>query len=116
MITETQVVQFDSIPLDCGTLLAPVDVAYETYGELNASKTNAILVLHAFSGDAHAAGEDKETGSLGWWDDMLAREEGSIPTSTSSFVPMCFRAAEVRPGQVRSIPLPVARTRWRSRP
>src|SRR5579863_9555517 len=76
MITETQVVQFDSIPLDCGTLLAPVDVAYETYGELNASKTNAILVLHAFSGDAHAAGEDKETGSLGWWDDMIGPGRG----------------------------------------
>ena len=36
MITETQFVQFDSIPLDCGAALAPVDVAYETYGELNA--------------------------------------------------------------------------------
>ena len=56
MITETNIVQFDSIPLDSGATLAPVDVAYETYGELNAAKTNAILVLHAFSGDAHAAG------------------------------------------------------------
>ena len=76
MITETRIAQFDSIPLDCGTLLAPVDVAYETYGELNANKTNAILVLHAFSGDAHAAGEDKETGSLGWWDDMIGPGRG----------------------------------------
>ena len=63
MITETQLVQFDSIPLDCGSVLAPVDVAYETYGELNARGTTRILVLHAFTGDAHAAGTDKESGA-----------------------------------------------------
>ena len=60
MITEAATAAFDSIELDCGATLAPVEVAYETYGELNAGKTNAILVAHAFSGDAHAAGE------LGW--------------------------------------------------
>src|SRR5277367_5364172 len=65
MITDSQIVQFASISLDGGATLAPVDVAYETYGELNASKNNAILVLHAFSGDAHAAGEG------GWWTNMI---------------------------------------------
>ena len=63
--------RFDSISLDNGTTLAPVEVAYETYGELNAAKTNAILVLHAFSGDAHAAGISAETGKPGWWDNMI---------------------------------------------
>ena len=53
------IVRFDSISLDSGATLAPVDVAYETYGELNATKSNALLVLHAFSGDAHAAGIDE---------------------------------------------------------
>lgn len=71
MLTETQVVQFPSLSLDSGDIIAPVDVAYETYGELNASRTNAILVLHAFSGDAHAAGVSKETGQAGWWDSMI---------------------------------------------
>ena len=56
MIVETQLVRFDSLSLDCGATLAPVDVAYETYGELNPSRSNAILIVHAFSGDAHAAG------------------------------------------------------------
>src|SRR3982751_6291263 len=70
MVVETQSVQFESITLDCGRTLAPVDVAYETYGELNAAHTNAILVLHAFSGDAHAAEVDHE-GKPGWWVNMI---------------------------------------------
>ena len=54
MVSETCIVQFDALSLDCGETLAPVDVAYESYGELNAARTNAILLTHAFSGDAHA--------------------------------------------------------------
>ena len=71
MIVEASVVRFDSIALDSGATLAPVDVAYETYGQLNAERSNAILVLHAFSGDAHAAGISPETGKPGWWDNMI---------------------------------------------
>ncbi|HYL37950.1 MAG TPA: homoserine O-acetyltransferase [Bryobacteraceae bacterium] len=71
MITQTQLTRFDSITLDGGVTLAPVDVAYETYGELNAARSNAVLILHAFSGDAHAAGTDQESGNLGWWDNMI---------------------------------------------
>src|SRR5256884_7030335 len=70
MIVETYSARFDSIPLDNGAALTPVDVAYETYGELNEAKSNAILVLHAFSGDAHAAGVSHE-GKPGWWDNMI---------------------------------------------
>src|SRR5678809_810421 len=65
MITEVATVPFDELELDCGVTLAPVDCAYETYGTLNAAKSNAILVSHAFSGDAHAAGEG------GWWSNMI---------------------------------------------
>lgn len=71
MIVEASTARFDSIALDSGATLAPVEIAYETYGELNARKTNAILVLHAFSGDAHAAGISPETGKPGWWDNMI---------------------------------------------
>ena len=65
MVTEVCSCTFDSLELDCGATLAPVDVAYETYGELNPDRTNAILIVHAFSGDAHAAGEG------GWWSNMI---------------------------------------------
>ena len=71
MIVETKSVRFDSMSLDCGATLAPVEVAYETYGALNAARSNAILVSHAFSGDAHAAGISHETGKPGWWDNMI---------------------------------------------
>lgn len=70
-VVETQIVTFPSLPLDCGVTLMNVDVAYETYGTLNAEKSNAILVLHAFSGDAHAAGVSRSTGQPGWWSAMI---------------------------------------------
>lgn len=58
--------------LDGGKRLGPVTVRYETYGRLNENADNAVLVLHAFSGDAHVAGR---YGPLdprpGWWDDMV---------------------------------------------
>src|SRR3954449_7228114 len=46
----------DPLPLDCGRELYPVRVAYETYGTLAPARDNVILVCHALSGDAHAAG------------------------------------------------------------
>src|ERR1039458_3431795 len=71
MIVTADTVRFDSLPLDNGATLGPVEIAYESYGELNAAKSHAILVLHAFSGDAHAAGPGPEDGKPGWWDNMI---------------------------------------------
>jgi len=76
MIVERGSVSFDSITLDNGSTLAPVEVAYESYGQLNAAKSNAILIEHAFSGDAHAAGVDPDTGKPGWWDSMIGPGKG----------------------------------------
>jgi homoserine O-acetyltransferase/O-succinyltransferase len=78
------------VPLECGRELHPVRIAYETYGALSPARDNVILVCHALSGDAHAAGiarapsaastrdgfaaEDRDgsTGkALGWWDGMI---------------------------------------------
>ena len=71
MIVRTQTAQFEELPLDCGETLRALEVAYETYGALDADKSNAVVVLHAFSGDAHAAGISEEDGKPGWWDNMI---------------------------------------------
>ena len=58
--------------MDCGEKLSPVTVAYETYGELNAAGDNAILVCHALTGSAHAAGYlSSDPKSAGWWDSFI---------------------------------------------
>ena len=53
--------------LDSGARLAPLEVAYKTYGRLNADKTNAVLICHALTLDQHAASVHPTTGKPGWW-------------------------------------------------
>ncbi|MGA2142991.1 MAG: homoserine O-acetyltransferase [Brevinematales bacterium] len=60
------------IELDSGKRFGPISVAYETYGSLNDDKSNAILVCHALSGSAHAAGFHKSMGhNPGWWENFV---------------------------------------------
>jgi homoserine O-acetyltransferase/O-succinyltransferase len=61
----------DELLLESERTLGPITLAYETYGMLNRDKTNAILVVHALSGDAHAAGFHKGEPVPGWWDVMI---------------------------------------------
>ena len=72
-IVKTEYAHFDTeLQLESGRLLGPITLAYETYGELNADSSNAILVTHAWTGDAHAAGKHSEDDRKpGWWDDMI---------------------------------------------
>ena len=57
--------------LDCGAEIATVTVAYQTYGELNAEKSNAILLCHGLTGDQYLAGPHPVTGKPGWWDQLV---------------------------------------------
>ena len=59
------------LKLDCGIDLAPFQIAYQTYGELNADRSNAILVCHALTGDQHVANVHPVTGKPGWWETMV---------------------------------------------
>ena len=62
----------DALILDCGEKLFNVNIRYETYGKLNKEKSNAILIVHALTGDAHVAGyhTDKDK-KPGWWNEMV---------------------------------------------
>ena len=62
--------------LEGGRKLDTVTIAYETYGELNRERTNAILIVHALSGDANAAGFHRGARKPGWWDDMIGPGKG----------------------------------------
>jgi homoserine O-acetyltransferase/O-succinyltransferase len=61
----------EELTIDNGEKLGPITIAYETYGKLNDQRSNAVLILHALSGDAHAAGFHKGDDKPGWWDDMI---------------------------------------------
>jgi homoserine O-acetyltransferase len=62
----------EPLPLACGRSLADYDLAYETYGVLNAERSNAVLVCHALNASHHVAGHyADEPDNVGWWDNMV---------------------------------------------
>ena len=72
-IVEPQIVRFDKpLHLKNGTVLDSYELVYETYGELNEARSNAVLVCHALSGNHHLAGfyaDNPKSG--GWWNNMI---------------------------------------------
>lgn len=67
------------LPLDCGAALAPVDIAYETYGTLNPDKSNAVLICHALTGDQYVASTHPVTGKPGWWVRLVGKNKPVDP-------------------------------------
>ena len=72
--------------LDCEKSLAPFDVAYQTYGTLNADKTNAILICHALTADQYVASDHPITGKPGWWITLVGPGR---PIDTNRFFVIC---------------------------
>ncbi|MEM8743631.1 MAG: homoserine O-acetyltransferase [Pseudomonadota bacterium] len=76
----------EPLPLDCGVDLAPYSLAYQTYGELNADKSNAVIICHALTGDQHVANVHPVTGKPGWWETMVGPGK---PIDTDRFFVIC---------------------------
>ena len=74
------------LKLDCGVDLWPLQIAYKTYGELNADRSNAILICHALTGDQHVASENPVTGKPGWWEKVVGPGR---PIDTDRFFVIC---------------------------
>ncbi len=72
--------------MDCGVVLDHWQIAYQTYGELNASRSNAILVCHALTGDQYVASRNPITGKGGWWTAMIGPGK---PVDTDRFFVIC---------------------------
>ena len=83
-LVSPQVAHFEApLVLQCETTLPGFELTYETYGELNATRSNAVLVCHALSGDHHAAGfHTPEDAKPGWWDACIGPGK---PIDTSKF-------------------------------
>jgi homoserine O-acetyltransferase len=76
----------EPLMMDAGIALAPWQIAYQTYGTLNADKSNAVLICHALTGDQHVANENPVTGKPGWWLPMVGPGR---PVDTNRFFVIC---------------------------
>ena len=72
--------------LESGISIAPVPIAYQTFGKLNDQKSNAILVCHALTGDQYVAGKHPVTGRAGWWNHVVG---SGLPLDTDSYFIIC---------------------------
>src|SRR5829696_7337627 len=80
----------EPLMLDAGIALAPWQIAYQTYGQLNAERSNAVLVCHALTGDQHVANVHPVTGKAGWWETLIGPGK---PIDTNRFFVICANVA-----------------------
>jgi len=76
----------EALMLESGGCLTSWQIAYQTYGRLNADKSNAVLVCHALTGDQHVANTHPVTGKPGWWTNMIGPDK---PIDTNRFFVIC---------------------------
>jgi homoserine O-acetyltransferase/O-succinyltransferase len=76
----------EPLMLDAGVALAPFQIGYQTYGTLNAERSNAILICHALTGDQHVASTNPVTGKPGWWEIMVGPGK---PIDTDRYFIIC---------------------------
>src|SRR4051812_15435622 len=76
----------EPLRLDAGVALSPWQIAYQTYGRLNAARSNAVLVCHALTGDQYAAHTHPVTGKPGWWEAMVGPGR---PIDTERYFVIC---------------------------
>ena len=74
------------LKLDAGVELSPFQIAYKTYGTLNAERSNAVLICHALTGDQHVASVHPVTRKLGWWETMVGPRR---PIDTERYFVIC---------------------------
>ncbi len=74
------------LKLDAGVELSPFQIAYQTYGTLNAARSNAVLICHALTGDQHVANVHPVTGKAGWWETMVGPGK---PIDTDRYFTIC---------------------------
>lgn len=86
LIEHQRLVLPEPLPLDGGTSLSPVEVAWQSYGTLNEARDNAILVCHALTGDQYVTGRHPVTGKPGWWERMVGPGK---PIDTDRFHVIC---------------------------
>ena len=76
----------DPLTLDSGASLAPLTLAYQTYGTLDADRSNAVLICHALTGDQHVANTHPVTDKPGWWETMVGPGK---PIDTERYFVIC---------------------------
>ncbi|MBX2805609.1 MAG: homoserine O-acetyltransferase, partial [Hyphomicrobiales bacterium] len=89
ILPESEIVSFDQaqpLPLDNGAMLAPFSIAYKSYGRLNETRTNAILICHALTGDQFVVGPHPLTGKTGWWETVVGPGK---PIDTDRYFVIC---------------------------
>lgn len=76
----------EGILLENGQIIAPLEIAYQTYGQLSEAKDNAILICHALTGDQYVAGINPITKKPGWWSKMIGPD---LPIDTHKYFVIC---------------------------